>query len=486
MNELQTNQFAQAFAAAYKAASSTPSGVPGHGLGGTFSYPGLDRMVFNAMLLPHLGLQRALPLVVSNETNPLYGIMTGVTATGGSQPSGVCDDFKTAGLMKLCMHSAVFGRFGLDTTTVQIDSVGEITNRGEQIDLQMVGYPNLEGGSTSVPNIPPSGNPLRDEAAKRLFEFGASWAREYAHLIYDGDPTNNTAGGGYEEYYGLQTLVNTGYRDAVNGAACPAADSIVHDFSNQSITNASADIVGLIQDTFFRLRHIASRAGLPGTRWIMVMPLGMFYRLSEVWAYYYITRALDALTFDTSVQINLGGDQVTNMRDEMRGNLQTRTGQFLMVDGQRIDVILDDALPETEVTPGVFSSDIYILPLTTLNGAQRTLFMNAFNYDSANGAQQSAMDLARRFAPGDSYYTTDAGTFIWHKKPPSNWCVQLGALTRQRIILRTPYLASRIQNVSWTPITEHERSSFTDSAYFKDGGNTQQHTPFPSFYSPTS
>ena len=98
---MNQEQLVQAFATALKAAGSTPTGVPGHGAGGTFSYPGLDRMVFNAMLLPHLGLQRALPLVVSNETNPLFGIMTGVTGTSGSQPSGVCDNFKSSGLMKL-------------------------------------------------------------------------------------------------------------------------------------------------------------------------------------------------------------------------------------------------------------------------------------------------------------------------------------------------------------------------------------------------
>lgn len=484
MTQFNEQRFAAALATAMKAAGTSPTGVPAHGPGGLYSYPGLDRMVFNAMILPHLGLQRALPLVVSNEVNPLFGIMTGVTATSGSQPTGACDNFKTAGLAKLCMHSAVFGRYGLDSTVIQVDAVGEITNRGEQIDLQLIGNPLFDGGQTGAPTIPATGNPVRDEAAKRLFEFGASWAREYAHLIYDGSPVNNTAGGGYEEYYGLETLVDTGYRDAVSGVACPAADSIVINFNNALITNADADLVGIVQDTFFRLRHIASRAGLPGTRWIMVMPLGMFYRLSEAWAYYSITRAIDSLTFNSAVNVNLGGDQVVNATNAFRGNLQTRTGQFLMIDGQRVDVILDDAIPETETSPGVFSSDIYILPLTTLNGSQPTLFMNAFNYDSAGG-QQAAMELARQFAPADSYYTTDAGTFLWHKKPPSNYCVQLSALTRQRLILRTPYLAARIQNVGWSPVTVHERSAFTDSAYFVNGGRTAQ-TAFPSFYSPTS
>lgn len=484
MSQPNITEFMEAYKA-YKAAGSTPGGAAAHGPGGTFSYPGLDRMVFNAMILPHLGLQRALPLVVSNQTDPLYGIMTGVTATTGSQPSGACDDFKQAGLAKLCMHTAPFGRTGLDTTVLRVDEVGEITNRGEMIDLQLMGNPILEGNA-GAPNIPQTGDVLRDETAKRLFEFGASWAREYAHLTYDGNPTNNTAGGGYQEYYGLESLVNDGYQDAVTGVACPAADSIVHDFGNKEIGDTDGDIVGLVQDTFFRLRQIAHRAGLGGTQWIMVMPLGMFYRLSEVWAYYHITRALDSLTFPSSVQVNLGGDRLTNLTNEMRGNLQSRQGQFLLVDGQRIPVLLDDAIPETEVTPGKFSSDIYILPVTVLNGTQRVLFRNAFNFESANGRQEAAIQAARKFAPGDSYYTTDAGTYLWHRKPPSNYCVQQSAVSRERIILRTPYIASRIQNVQWAPLTEHERSAFTTSGYFADGGQTSYEGYFPSFYAPTS
>ena len=37
---MNQEQLVQAFATALKAAGSTPTGAPGHGLGGTFSYPG--------------------------------------------------------------------------------------------------------------------------------------------------------------------------------------------------------------------------------------------------------------------------------------------------------------------------------------------------------------------------------------------------------------------------------------------------------------
>jgi len=481
MNNVNSQQFAQAFAEAYKAVSSTPSSIYGHGPGGTFSHPGLSQQVFNATILPHLGLQAKLPVRVVQDTNPLYGILTGVTATSGTNPTGECDDPKTAGLAKLCMHSAVFGRISLQTRVFDIEHAGERTNRGEFLDLSLMGNPVLETGAPNMPGFANANNALRNEAAKALFELGASWAREFAHINYDGTPTNNTAGGGYKEWYGLEVLINTGYQDAESGEACAAADSIVESFGDNDITDNSADIVGKIQDISFRLRHIAYRAGLGATKWCLVMPLGMFYRLSEVWSYYYYTRALDSLTFNSVTNVNITGEQVTKLRDQFRGNLETRQGQFLLIDGQRYDVILDDAIPETETAPGQFSSDIYIVPLTVLGGTPVT-YMEYYNYDAPGGS----MDLARVMAPGDSYYTTDSGMYIWHKKPPTNLCVQLAAWSRPRLIVRTPYIAARISNVVYSPLTQHERSPFTDSGYFVNGGRTSRIGYGPSFYSPTA
>lgn len=478
--ELTQEQFARLMSVAYKAVSSTPNGIYGHGPGGTFSMPGLDRYVMNAMILPHLGLRARLPMFISNDMNPIFGILTGVTASTGSQPSGECDDFKQAGLAKLCMVSHPYGRYGLETTVANIEHAGELTNRGEFVDLQLIGNP-VQNGS-NVPQIPDLGSPLQNEAAKRLFEFGAAWSREYATIQYTGNPTNNTAGGGYKEYYGLQTLVNTGYRDAESAQACAAADSILVNFNNARINSAAANIVGTIQYTFFRLRHIAARAGLGTVDWKMVMPLGMFYQLTEIWAYYYLTQAINSITLPDGARANLSAQDVTAQRDLMRGNMATRTGQFLMVDGQRIDVIIDDALPETEVTPGVFRSDIYILPFTVMNGGFPVLFWNSYKYDVPGGA----MDMARTFAPADSYYVTDNGTFLWHKPAPTNYCVQLKTVTRERLILRTPYIAARIQNVAWAPLGTHERSPFTDSGYFLDGGRQSRAGYGPSFWSPTA
>lgn len=479
--QLANALLAQQGGVAQKAAGSTPTTTWGHGPGGLFSAAGLSQQIFNAMILPHLGLQARLPLRISNEMNPLYGIMTGMTAASGENPTGECDDFPSAGLMKLCMTSVTFGRIGLDTRVFNIDRAGELTNRGEFIDLQLAGNPIQN--NANVPTVPgqTAAGALQNEAQKALFEFAASWALQYARLLYTGNPTNNTAGGGYKEYRGLELLINTGYQDAESAQACAAADSIVYSFGNNNVTSEAANIVGKVQSIFHRLRHIAGRTGLGQVRWVMSMPYGLFYRLSEVWAYYYFTQMLNGLTFQSGFNMNLDGTEVADIRDGFRGNLESRTGQFLLVDGQRVEVILDDSIPETEVSPGVFSSDIYIVPLTVLGGVPVT-FMEAFNFEAPGGS----MEMARIMAPGDSYYTSDGGMYLWHKKPPTNFCVEITALAKQRLVLRTPYIAARISNVAWAPETQHERSPFTDSDYFVNGGRTNRNGYGPSFYAPTS
>lgn len=467
-----------------KAVSSTATNVYAHGPGGLFSPLGLSKNIFNAMILPNLGLQQALQVRTTNEINPLYGIVTGTTATSGSQPTGQCDDPKTAGLMKLCTQSAVLGHMSLQTQVFNIKRVGERVNRGEFYDLRLVGNPvnNTQWPKMTGAGLEGSVIDINSQSAKSAFELASSWAKEYAPLLYAGNPTNNTSGGGYEEYRGLDILINTGYRDAITGIACPAADSIVQPFNNQRITNASADIVGTIQDVFFRLRTIAARAGMGNVKWAISMPYGMFYRLSEVWAYYYFSRALDGLTFNSALHINLGGEGVTKLRDEMRGNLETRTGQFLWIDGTRVEVYLDDAIDETSVSAGVFSADIYIVPLTSSITEEPLTYMEYYNWDSPGGS----LAMARLMAPGDSYYTTDNGMYFWHRKPPTNLCVQVAVWSQPRVILRTPYLAARITDVAWAPETVHERQPFNDDPYFVDGGNSNYRGWGPSYWSPTA
>jgi hypothetical protein len=456
---------------------TTPNAYYGHGPGGLFSTPGLAKPLFSAMVLPRVGLQSILPVVPTNETDPLFGIITGVTSTVGSEPSGVCDDPPVSGVAKLCTHTFPLGRVSRKSKIYDLDRIGKITNRGEFTDFRVFGDPTgvPSPQTPSMPGLNPA-QIAQNEMAKALFELAVTWSRDFAQLVYTGSPTNNPAGGGYKEFYGLETLVNTGYRDAVTGVACPAADSIVRTFGGLNISTNAAGFIRNITNMYRNLRYLATRAGLSPVEWVLSMPFGLFYEATEIWPIAYLTYR--ALAIPEGSTNNVNATDVEAMRNEMRGDLMNYQGQFLLIDGQKVPVVLDDAIPETDNGDGSFTSDVYFIPKTVMGG-QPVTYMEYFNYEAPN----ASMEAAKLFAAGDMYYTSDSGRFMWHRKPPENWCVHVVAKTEPRLILLTPYLAARLTNVMYLPVW-HERSPFTDNAYFVDGGQTTY--PAPSFYSPVS
>ena len=464
--------------------SSTPSAQYGHGYGGIFSYPGLSKPVFNALMLPKVGLQDRLPVRYSNESTPLYGIFTGVTATTGSEPTGPCDDPPVTGMSKLCTHSFVWGRQSRQTKVFEIDRVGLVVNRGEFTDLSFMGnsFNGIFGGNApSVPGMSGMNSVLNTELGKALFEMAVAWSRDFAQELYTGNPTNNTAGGGRKYFYGLDLLINTGYRDAETGVACPAADSIVKDMGSLEVTTNCTTYVAWITNIYRRLRYISSHAGLNPVKWVITMPWGLFYELSDCWPCAYNTYrcGVQDTTLIDPVP-NLDSAAMVLQRDAMRGNMDTMTGQYLLIDGEKVEVVIDEAITETALAGSSYRSNIYFVPMTVLGGSPVT-FMEHINYDMPNGA----MDFANAFAPGDSYFTSDGGRFLWHKKPPTNFCVQMLAKTEPRVLLLTPHIAARMSNVKWTPL-DHERDWETDGSFYVDGGGYKRDIYGPSYYSPTA
>lgn len=472
-----------------KAVSSTPrnavSGGYAHGNGGLMSAPGLSREIFNAMLMPYVGLASRLPSFATNEQFPLYGILTGVTAGSGSNPTGVCDDPPVAGLLKLCSQTRALGRFSLQTPVFDIDRVGLRTNRGEYDDFQLVGSPfSAAGQENTAPTTMPGfnlGQALNQEVAKAMFELAVEWTRRYGPLLYTGNPTNNTSGGGYKEYRGLDALINTGYRDAETGVACPAADSLVLNFASQNVSNQATSIVQTLTSIYRRLKINARNMGLMPVKWAIVMRETLHYELTQAWPCSYATYRCSTLGGFSAAQPNVTDSRfIMEMRDKMRGSFENRSGASLLFDGEEVEVIYDDFVTETALANGAFNSSIYFVPLTVIGGRKVTYF-DYINYDGAGGA----LEAARAMAPNDSFFATDGGRFLWHKKPPTNFCVQALVKGEPGLVLRTPQIAARINNVAYTPLA-HERDWNTSGYYFVNGGQTSRAGYGPSFFSPNT
>jgi hypothetical protein len=480
-------------AATLKAVSATPrSSGYAHGSYGLMSAPGMSRDVINAMMLPHLGLMKLLPNRPSNEDYAFYGILTGQTAaTGtfnGTNAAGVCADPPTAGLLKLCEQSYRFGRQSMMTPVLELDRIGRRNNRGEFDDFRLIGGP-YQANMPGAPSVPGNGgiqNALNGEVAKVSYELANDWVRNFGPFLYSGNRTNNTGGGIILEYNGLNALINTGYRDAESGVACPRADSLVYNFRSQNVETSPATksgIVAVITGIDRQVRYRAIEMGLAPARWVLAMRWSAFYQLTEVWPCAYSTyRCLQADSGLSAAQPAVNDAlKLQEMRNEMRGDWDARTGQFLWIDGIKREVVIDDTIPETALAAGAFNSTIYWVPLTVIGGFQAT-YMEYMNYDTPEGA----MAAAKILAPGDSFFTTDGGRFLWHKRPPTAYCVQAQVKAEPRLILRTPQIAARLDNVAYTPFAhEDDWSTASNVYYFLNGGKTSQGT-VPSFFSPNT
>lgn len=447
-------------------APSSANGPYLHGPGGMFGTPGLNRDVISTRVQPK-GLLDMLPVRGTTYTNPLYPYITGFLAASGSNPTGVCDDPQTAGPAKTCIQTATFGRYSYQTRAFELNRVGQQTNRGEFMDLTLVN-PIISGDSGISSPASAQGWSFLDEVRLRTTEVGVAFQNKLVRQLYTGNPTNNTSGNGYEEFPGLDILIGTTKVDAITGTPCPSLHSDIKDF-NYAMVNAAGGntIVNVLTYMMRMLRWNAERMNFGDVEWIIAMRPQLWNELTAVWPCAYMTYRCEANTVNTQTQLVVNSNDQIAMRDDMRN------GMYLLVDGIRYRVALDDGIVEENRADNAtipitgFASDIYVIPRTIRNGTMAATFVEHLDYSADNGLMSSAREIGAGFA--DTFYWTDGGRYAWHRKPPNNWCVQWMAKIEPRVILLTPHLAGRITNVAYNPL-QHERDSIIGDDYFVDGG----------------
>lgn len=444
-----------------------------HGPQGVFAYPGVDQDVYGAMngILP--GLASELPVVPAVDTNPLYEVFTGVTDATGDQPDAHCDDGPTAGNAKIARLTAVFGEYHMSTQELRLDRLGLFTDRADPRDLRLVNSPQSIfriGGA----GLASSGAPrdiVASDIALKMYERAVAMHRLLAQQVYTGNPANNPAGGGSGEFPGLQILISTGQVDAVTGTAVPSLDP---DVKNFNFTRVDADATALVDamTTIWRyINHKARSQGLAPARFGWVMREGLFDAVAGVWpCAYYLGGCTVVDANGRQVQID-ARDQI-DLRDRMR------SGKFLLIDGVQVPVILDDGIPEDtnttngNVASGCFASDIYLANMSVIGG-RATTFWEYQNF--SNG------EVLRALAGlGGGVQVRGGGQFLeWERR--TNACVQWEFQVNPRLIIRTPQLWGRLQNVVYCPL-QHYSEPFPDDPYHLNGGVTSNEGP--SLHSP--
>jgi len=446
-------QLAQAFgkmAKDLKTPASTATG-PGslYGSGGIFSTPGLEPDIITAYVRPH-GILTDLPRFPSVMENPRFGTITGFTATTGSEPTDPCDD-APAGYMKGCNLTAQFGRVARDTQTIEWDKVMLQLHRGISTDLalrgRLLGMPSIGPGAIS------EGQVLNIYTMSEMVTVGVNLERTLSRHAWQGTPANNTAGGGYKEFPGLDNQVATGQVDADTGVTCDALDSDVKNFGGNNIEGTSPSIVEYLSMLEYYLFYNAERMGLDPVTWVVCMTAGMWEVLSEVWPCQYNTNRCASSMLGSSSQLIVDGRQNVADRDAMRA------GMYIDINGRRHRVITDTGINEDSIGFGTYQSSIYMIPLT-ITGGWPVTYLEHVNY--AAGA--SDMALLR----GTEQFWTDGGMYSWAVEY-EKWCYKLSCKTEQRVVLRTPQLAGRIDDILYEPL-QHLREPYPDSPYNEDGG----------------
>lgn len=449
-------------------ASGTPIAAGyAHGPGGILSFPGTDPEVFHTVV-GNMGILGSLPTKASLFTNPTYSIITGVQGDSGSEKAEVCDDAPVAGLKKVCIVTSVFGRYERATQELELNRLGQRNDRADPMDLRLVGSPIHQSGVFATgPQSPATPADLfSNEVVQKLWERNISMHRLLSQQLWIGDPANNSGGGGYKELTGFDQLINTGYVDAETGSVCPSVDSDLKDFNYGRIDIAGQGdaLVDAISNMYRFVRNLAMRTGVLPVRWVLVMRDTAFWEITKIWPCSYLTYRCE-VQGNERVVVN-AADQV-RMRDEMRA------GHYLLIDGERIDVILDDGINEdtpttnANVTEGCFASDIYLIPMSVVGGRAVT-FLEYFDY--TNPSISTAL--------GNLVLAKVEGAFLtWVRQ--TNQCVVWQTKVEPRLVMRTPWLAGRLQNVQYcTP--QHPREPFPDDPYFVDGGRTSR--PGPSLF----
>lgn len=444
-----------------------------HGEGGLLTYPGIDPNVYHTITGQLPGLMSHIPTRADRFAHPMFEVLTGIGAGSGSEKTNVCDNAPIGGVLAGCKFTAPFGRYERSTREVEINRLGLLNNRAEPMDLTLrgraaFGFGNLVDGSG------PPADVLTNEFNRLFWERAVEFQRLLNLQLWAGNPANNTVGGGYREFAGIDLMLSSsaGWIDAETGSACP---STAPDLKNFNCARVDQDGDGLVNALTYMYRYVRDRAmrtGLMPVRWAFVMRADLFYEVTKVWPCSYLTYACQNPT-NTALALSIDAGDTIAMRDNMR------TGLYLLIDGVQVPVILDDAIPfDTNTTnalvqSGCFCSDIYLLPFSVEGGSQAVLYLDYMDYRA--GGVGSAVNDALGL-----YRVMNGGAFVETVRQ-TNWCVVYQAKIEPRLVLRTPWLAGRLQNVGWCPL-QTPPQSFPGDPYFLNGGETSR--PGPSLYSP--
>jgi hypothetical protein len=437
-------------------AAGAPTYAGVHSGTGMFTEPGVHPDMYSALVGPRTFMD-ALPFVKSEWNNELISILTGQLAGTGTNPTDTCGTPPKPGQLKKCTRTLTFGKLFLGTEKLAVDDIGLLKNRA---DLERQINNMARSGNPMIPEILRApGLNFRSAKAHQLFMLSNEVQRAVASVEVQGNATlANTATnrGWISEFDGLDRLIKTGHVDVSTSIACPAADSHVITWG-QLIdgTLEGLNIVSTMNDMYQSRQWLAMDVGMDGTQWAWVMDKRLFHALTYVYACNF---PFARCNFSAATP---GGH--TQAEIETRA-MEMQRGQYLLMLGQPVPVLFT---PGTEVaipdkSSNGLTADAYLVPMSW--NATDLTWMEYFPLDNTFISEWEGIANQGRVTHNNGMYMTAIRS--------DGFCDELLLTGRFRMIMRTPFLAARLDNITFNALKGY-RDFEPGGTFHYDGGVTQ-------------
>lgn len=427
--------------------------------GGLFGRCDGPAQLINAMVGP-MGIEKILEFNGTDTETEFVDTFKAVEESGSEQSTG-CGDCVTV-RMKACAQLYCFGRFCRQTEEMQFDKIGLRSNANVPVKT-LFGSITDPAGNVLIPN----GTTVNDIFYLQTQAVGYALRLKHGQLLWTGDPINNA--GAYQEFKGLELIINTGKYDAYTELECESIDSFLLNFAHN---NPTSDGTYAITHWFRRMinqfRYRAETAGFSwdtATHYIVMSP-NMWDHVARV----YSCAGIDLCSISgTQNNFNASADAARDRYQEYLDRMA------LPVNGRWYPVVIDSLMPETAGQPNGIESDIYFLT-TEVNG-QPVLYGEYQDFNQTYGRVRN--ELVAMFG-SDDIALIDNGRYALVRDNVRG-CFDVQALVKPRLVATMPWLSGRIQNVAANVLGEpFPNPTGSGGVYEKDGGRYT--TPVPLLY----
>lgn len=398
-----------------------------------------------------------IPLFKSLNYNEVIDVATGVTAGSGNNATGACAVGPKPGQLKGARITSPFGIIHESSKIVDLTQAGMVRNYGDQTEREF--FNAMMTNNPWLPQVPgiEGLNTFSSLLRSEMLTLGIDLERNIgqANILGVSGTSDNAYRGIATQWNGLDRLVRSGWTD-VDGYAATALDAITLNFSaniDGGTDSLSRTIVAALIDTYFGQQDfLRGKLGI-AAEFAIVMRPDLFRALAAIWSCQFATTRCSTAN-NSALRVEAAYTQA--LYQDMIDNV------YLPMEGENVQVILDDTIPRYTLGNGYYKSKIYGL---MLRGNGRPTVYGQF-FDMSNPV---ATELAG-FMPGQISETVNNGMYRVFRYQ-TGACMEFDFYGRVRLITDAPFAHFSMDNMFYRSSYD-QHDAIPGQSFYHNGGTT--------------